>query len=46
MIFSRRSFDEKQLKKLSPEKQKKHTPTGERSVAEIMNRLETIKKFM
>ena len=46
MIFSRRSFDVKQLKKLSPEKQKQHTPTGERSVAEIMNRLDTIKKFM
>ena len=46
MIFSRRSFDVKQLKKLSPEKQKQHTHTGERSVAEIMNRLETIKKFM
>lgn len=46
MIFTRRSFDVKQLKKLSPQKQQKHTPTGERSVAEIMNRLETIKKFM
>lgn len=46
MIFSRRSFDVKQLKKLSPQKQQIHTPTGERSVAEIMNRLETIKKFM
>lgn len=46
MIFTRKSFDVKQLKKLAPKEQKKHTITGERSVAEIMNRLDTIKKFM
>ena len=48
MLFSRRSFDKRMLKKLNPSKDKPNakTQTTERKVGEILNRLDTIKKFI